>query len=413
MRRTNKWVTAVVLIAWLGAPCDALCFNPVLGSRASAMGTAFVAIADDPSAIAYNPAGLPNVKGTQLYGGASAIIIHTDYTSPSGATETTINQVFTAPHLYLVSDLKTENTAFGVGIYSPYGIGGRKWSEGGLTRYASTENIVGTVAVNPSVGWRPLPWLSVGAGISYLRAQSTAENMINQSALGAPDAKLSMKGDGGGWGYNMGLMFYLGEGLSLGLAYRSGIRVEQDLTLTVGNIAPVLQPLFGGSQFKTDATTVLHMPQLVSAGLAYRPTRFLTLSAAVDWVGWSSFDKMDIALKNEVPAAGLTSMSTPLNYRDVWQFKLGAEYSVNDRFSLRCGYAYIQSFVPEQSVSPGNPDSDQNNFMIGFGYRKDRWTLDAFYMADIYMKRTVSNNILSGSYDSITHVAGLSIGYVF
>ena len=284
---------------------------------------------------------------------------------------------------------------------------------GGLTRYASTENIVGTVAVNPSVGWRPLSWLSVGAGISYLRAQSTTENMINQSALGSADAKQSLKGDGGGWGYNLGVMIYPGEGLSLGLAYRSGIRVQQDATLTVENIAPALQPLFGGSQFKTDATIVLHMPQLVSAGIAYRPTRSLTLSAAVDWVGWSSFDKMDIALKNEVPAAGLTGVSIPLNYRDIWQFKLGAEYRVNDRFSLRCGYAYIQSFVPDESLSPGSPESDQNNFMIGFGHTKDRWTFDAFYMVDIYLHRTVSNNILSGSYDTLTHVVGLSIGYVF
>ena len=37
-----------------------------LGARAEGMGGAFTAVADDPSAIYFNPAGIAFVKGTQL-----------------------------------------------------------------------------------------------------------------------------------------------------------------------------------------------------------------------------------------------------------------------------------------------------------------------------------------------------------
>jgi long-subunit fatty acid transport protein len=55
---------------------------PVLGAKAAGMGTAFVAVADDPSAIAYNPAGLAGSRGTRIYGGATAVIPSSKYERP-------------------------------------------------------------------------------------------------------------------------------------------------------------------------------------------------------------------------------------------------------------------------------------------------------------------------------------------
>jgi long-subunit fatty acid transport protein len=97
--------------------------GPILGARSTGMGTAFTAVADDPSTIAVNPAGLTQLKGTELYGGTTFIIPSTEYTSLNGHTEETEFQIFFPPHLYVVSDLKKENLRFGLGIFSLYGIG--------------------------------------------------------------------------------------------------------------------------------------------------------------------------------------------------------------------------------------------------------------------------------------------------
>jgi long-chain fatty acid transport protein len=75
------------------------------------MGSAFVAIADDPSAILHNPAGLAQVKGTNIYSGVTAVIPSTEYKSPSGASEETDFKFFFSPYLYISSHFDS-NTDF-------------------------------------------------------------------------------------------------------------------------------------------------------------------------------------------------------------------------------------------------------------------------------------------------------------
>jgi long-subunit fatty acid transport protein len=62
--------------------------NPGLGAKAASMATAFVAIADDPSAILHNPAGLTFLQGTQIYGGMTGVNIYEKLEQPSRAIET-------------------------------------------------------------------------------------------------------------------------------------------------------------------------------------------------------------------------------------------------------------------------------------------------------------------------------------
>src|SRR5574340_575094 len=54
-------------------------------ASAAAMGNAFVAQADDPSALHYNPAGMTQLSGFQSLFGTSLIGGTTHFTSPTGA----------------------------------------------------------------------------------------------------------------------------------------------------------------------------------------------------------------------------------------------------------------------------------------------------------------------------------------
>jgi long-chain fatty acid transport protein len=383
------------------------------GAKAAGMGTAFIAIADDLSAMAHNPAGLTFSKDTNVYMGATAVILSSDYKSPFGGSEDAEFQVFVPPHLYISTDFDTEDKVLGLAVFSPFGIGGRKWSQSGLTRYAETESLITTLAVNPTFAWQIKPGLSIGLGVFYMYAKNEAEKMIDQSLMGAGDAKFGLDMDGGGWGYNLGILVTPSKKFSYGIAYRSGVKVDQSGDIKLENIAPALHPLFGGSHFKTDVQTTLDFPQIVSLGIAYRPTGRLTFGLDVEWLDWSSFGRQNLDLENEVPEAGLSDTSTNLDWKDIWMVKIGVEYQVNDMFALRTGYAYSETAVPEHTLSPGYPDSDQHNLSIGLGYHIKNWVIDTFYMATFYQDRTVSNSILSGEYKSSAHFIGISIGYRF
>jgi long-chain fatty acid transport protein len=377
------------------------------------MGTAFVAIADDPSAILHNPAGLTQLKSTNAYGGVTAVIPSTEYESPSGESEETRFQIFFPPHLYVSSDLASEKIAVGLGIFSPFGIGGRDWSEKGPTRYVSTENFIATIAVNPTLAWQIAPSLSVGVGTFYLHSFNTAKRMIDQSAFGAEDGKFSLDADGGGWGYNFGVLLKPSDSISMGLAYRSHVSADQSGKVKLENIAPALQPTFGGSKFETNVDTTVDFPESVSMGIAYSPIKRLTFALEAEYGNWSRFDEQELDLEDEVPAAGFTDTTIELDYRDAWIFKVGLDYELSYWLSFRMGYTYIQSPVPERTLSPANPDADQHNFSIGCGCRIGKWVVDGFYNAGFFEDRKVNNQILSGKYKNFAHMFGLSIGYGF
>lgn len=410
--RCSSLIVLLPLLSIILFPAHAFAGGPVHGGKAAGMGTAFIGLADDPSAILFNPAGLAQIKGTQVYGGVTALRPTTTYTNDAGLSETTKSQLFFPPHLYFSTDSAGKDIVFGMGLYSPFGIGGRKWSESGLTRYQSVESSIATVSLNPTVAWRASDTVSLAVGVDYLRANMRMKRMMDQSLFGAMDAASTIEADGDGWGYNFGALFRAGPGLRIGAAYRSAIKVDYRGDLAIERIAPALQPLFGGPSYQTGITTRNRFPDIWSLGVAYSASPKLLLAADAELVRWSSFKRMDLNVGLEAPPA-LVDSSAPLDWDDSWQFKIGAEYTVSETLALRAGYAFINTQVPDGSLEPGNPDADQHNISIGFGYRDSPFTLDGFYNVSLYRDRSVRNVILSGTYENIAHFAGVSVSRTF
>jgi long-chain fatty acid transport protein len=183
--------------------------------------------------------------------------------------------------------------------------------------------------------------------------------------------------------------------------------------VALGKIAPALQPLFGGPVFRTDASTVVNFPEIFTWGLAFRPTSKLTVGVDVDWGRWSSFDETLFSVKNKVPAARFGDIPVNFKWEDAVAVKVGAEYRLTDRVALRGGYAFVETMVPGSTLNPSNPDSDQHNLCVGFGYKIHGYDLDVFYIAGFFHDRKSTNAILAGEYKNFVHYGGFSVGYKF
>ncbi|RLL53532.1 hypothetical protein D8Y20_05005 [Mariprofundus sp. EBB-1] len=383
----------------------------VQGGKANGMGTAFVAVADDASAIAYNPAGITQLSGAQVYGGIMGVVPTTNYTSPSGIRQHMEKQIFAAPNLYFTSDTPVNKLYYGIGLYSPFGLGGTKWSTTGLTRYISTESLTSTFAINPTVAYQVNESLSIAAGFNYMYAQLKSATNTNQTFLGAADGVMSMKGDGGGFGYNAGILFKASEHINIGVAYRSEIKVKFKGDLQLSGIAPAIQTLFGGPTYSSSFSTETVFPSVLNIGLAYTSDGGSQFSIEVQRNGWSSIDRNVLLLSQPVPAAGLGNTITPLQWKDVWQIKAGMNYKLSEASEFRLGYSYNGASEPESTVSPSAPLSEAHLIGIGYGYKAGNYFVDLSYFGGILVKRTVNNAILSGSYKGQIHHVGLSLGY--
>jgi len=387
--------------------------GPAHGGKGAGMGTAFAAVADDPSAIAHNPAGIAFQKGTSLYLGGMAVAPETRYESDNGYYEETKSQIFIAPHGYLSSELEWHDVTLGLGLFSPFGIGGRTWPDQGMIHYFSKESLIATFMANPVIAWRPRPALSIAFGIDYLWAYNHATQSVNQSIFQAQDGESSLTADGDGWGWNVGLLWQVNSQYTLGAAYRSGIAVDLGGNIKLKNIAPALQPLFQGPEISSDAHTNIDFPEIATLGIAWHPTTRWTLAVEGEWVGWSSFQRQIITVDQPVADAGFDDMEIVQNWRNSWIAKTGVELKIDHTWALRTGYAYLSTPVPSATLSPANPDAHQHNYCFGVGYTRDRFTLDLFYVFARYQDRKATGDFRNGEYSNQSHSIGFSTGWRF
>ena len=142
-----------------------------------------------PIAMAFNPAGLTQVAGTQIYGGIAPVIPFTTFHDPSGAEETTKCQVFPVPAPLRLIGPGPRGPAGGAGHL--HALWHWRWHLAFRRAHAlplSVESAVATVTINPTVAYRFFGIVSLAVGVDYMLSRSTASRRLDQFSLGAPDA---------------------------------------------------------------------------------------------------------------------------------------------------------------------------------------------------------------------------------
>lgn len=392
------------------------------GAKAMGMGNAFAAQADDPTAIFFNPAGLAFQDGTQVSAGITTIFIpEANFTGTVGSGTTVISEdansdVFFPPNLYASHRFEGTPWALGLGITSQYPLA-KNWDDNGNFRTVVQEISIKPVNVNPTVAYRFSDLnLAVGGGIDYTYAW-VEKRRRDAFDLGQAD----LEGQGDGWGFNLGLLWKPTDWISVGVAYRSQIHIDitGDLNRTqLGGALP---------SFTADAETEVTLPETFSFAVAVKPTEKLTLEFDADRFGWSSYEALDIFYSNFSVAAAASvypfrnastgdpfgTELTAKDWKDVWAFRFGAEYALNETWDLRAGYAYDNNPAPDSTVAPDLPDSDRHNFTVGFGYNQDWGSIDVAYMYVLFKDRNVSNSVQAGKYEADVHLVGANVTFKF
>src|SRR5436190_731881 len=238
-----------------------------LGSRipnqdaaAIARGNAFVATADDPSAMYYNPAGITQLDGQNIqFGSLFYLNIYSDYESPSGQRTKNITKIIPIPQLGYAVTLKEMPLSFGLGVYAPFGLG-MEWPDNAPFRNAGLEAKITYITLNPVVAWRPHPTLSIAAGPTFDYSEATLRQGVAVSPY-----QFHFKGDDLAFGFNAGLLWQPHPMWSFGAKYFSQTTLDYDGTASFHPAAPFLPA-------PMHTKTHLDFPQMVAAGISFRPT---------------------------------------------------------------------------------------------------------------------------------------------
>jgi len=231
-----------------------------------------------------------------------------------------------------------------------------------------------------------------------------------------------MEGDGTAFGFTAGILYKPTKELSLGLSYRSESKFdfEGDAT-TKPTTLDFVHPLAGKQSIPLPNGPIkapLTTPQNITLGVAYVASDVLTLSADFQYIGWSSYDKLEVTFEKYDLAPTVPGnqnvQSADRNYKNTFILRGGAEYTVSDVFTLRGGLLYDKNPVEDAYVEPTLPDADRIGFNIGFGYKfTENLSVDVSYLLLTFAEREISNSKFgfNGTYQNMAHLFGLNFSY--
>ena len=378
------------------------------------------AAAMDATTASGNPAGMTRLDRSQMAGGILGFFPDTKFkvqeTDVSGGGVGNAGKVAPAATLYYVHSLNP-NLKLGLGMGSYMGAGldyGDNWAG----RYYAEKVSLTTAAVNPTVGYRVSPWLSLGGGVNIVYGAMSDRTAIN-TPLEEGDGRLKFDATDVGYGFNVGVLFEVSPQTRLGVTYVSQVDLNFKDDLKFDNL-----PETGDRGALLKASGILdsnlkvnwNIPQQVAVGAYQELTKELALVATVNWQDWSNFGLAEISVPDN------NTSSVKLNWDDTYHVGLGAYYRVAEPWQLMLGWAYDTSPISStKDRSPAMPVDRQIRYATGVQYE---WNKDialgfAYTLIDagdckINKKGDAVTGDLEGKYDpNLIHAFNLNFVYRF
>jgi long-chain fatty acid transport protein len=304
----------------------------------------------DASTSSGNPAGMTRLERSQIQGGFLGIYpdIKFDVKNATFGGNGGGNAGYFSPagNLYYVHSLSPD-FKIGLGLGSYFGLG-IDYSNEWAGKYYTQRSSFTTAAVNPTIGYRIAPWLSIGGGVIIMQGDMSSRVAIN--TLAEPgDGRLKYDATDVGYGYNLGVLFEVSPQTRVGVTYVSQVNLDFKDDLRFQNLqGTVLGGLLGAAGLLDAQLKInLNIPEQLALGAYHTLTENLALAGTINWQNWSRYGQPEISV------ADSNTVTDDLNYQDTYHAGIGAYYRVAAPWLLMAGFGYDTS--PTSSSSERSP----------------------------------------------------------
>lgn len=380
------------------------------GIRAAGMGNAYTGVANDYSAIYWNPAGLAQIE----FGNLSASLQHNDIENSVDyfSTNTTDNRTFTKLQSFGLAysfpvvrgsfvialgyqkvnnlDFFADFTGFAA---SPYSNGFRFVGESSnvfdtniqqnysLYDEGSIDNWSFAAAVDLSKNFSAGVTLNFIGGNKTYNMDYSQEDINNEYWNTYPDDfdlltyNQNVLTDYTGFNAKIGGLFHLSDKLQLGttITFPYSITVDEEWSDDLNLVYDT--PKDSAYSLRSESGTfdyILNVPFQFGAGIAYT-TDLFTISSSIDYRDWSQF-KFEVPDNRSLSQDYRTLLDENTvareNYRAVLSYAFGGELNIlNTGLLARAGYRYLPN--PQKNLST---EFDKKFYSFGLGYTVDNRT---------------------------------------
>lgn len=382
-------ILALALVASVSAYAEGYQVN-TLSARQLALGHTGVSQKLGSESMYFNPAGLGFLDKTlEIAAGMTATMptATATITNSTGKTKYTSDNGVSTPLFAHIGFRVFDKFKAGVSFYVPYG-SSINWTNSWPGAVLIQKVDLKTYALQPTISYKILPNLSVGAGLVISWGSVNMDkglipgasmDLYMKQMLGqpypfgdTPPASVNISGKSNVTvGYNIGAMYEINKYVTVGASFRS----KMTATVKAGNakvsyvneqFQQMLESKVGlvnNAQF----TASLPMPYTLTLGASVRPTKKVELSFDAQFTGWGTYKSLDIEFLN--PALAGFNQHSEKNYKNVWAFRLGCAWKATKRFELLAGLCYDMAPADFTHYSPETPAQDKISPSLGFSFR--------------------------------------------
>lgn len=399
------------------------------------MGSAFAGTAaktGDASVVVNNPAVMTRFEGNTFQADVTAIDLSYEFEGTAtdglgrpmtGGNGGDAGGVTPVPAMSYIR--KFDNgLALGAMISAPFGLK-TEYEDGWVGRYLAHTSDVRIVDLTLSGAIDITDRFSVGIGAIVSRADVTLSKSVDFGGLlasnGIPgflpqsaDGFVEVEGDDNGFGWLVGAHLRPTDNFAIGMSYRS--EIDYELTGTADWTAPgavsalpPLAPLFRDGGVTAKLTT----PSILSVGASWQVTDRFALMATYAETNWSSLREVRITFDGPDPDA-----VEPFEWKDTVFASIGAEFKLNDKWTLRGGVAHDETPTSLAHRTPRLPDDDRTWFSVGATWQvSDALDLNFGFSHikpdDPKVDITSGGTHITGPFDGSANLYGVSAQYRF
>lgn len=388
----------------------------IRGAKAVAMGGAFTAVANDPSAVYWNAAGLTQLKGTNIMFSTHLIAPQSSFrgVAPNIDRYRAENRIFFPTHLF-ISHTFNEKMAVGIGFTQPFGLGST-WDDNWPGRYLSVETTLRLYSLFPVFNYQPIDEISLSAGVTYNFGNVLIKSKSQlPTYLAGYEAFLNLEGDDMfAYGFNGGLLIKPFKGFSIGVAYHSEVNYKFEGTATIIEAPEAALGSVPNGNIEAEITT----PQNIAAGISVDVSEKIKLSTEFQYVGWSVYEKLEVVFIDYNPVVVSSNLR---NYDDSYILRLGGSYKANDQLTFLAGVYYDKSPVESKYETPSIIETNRLGLSFGIDAQLfEKVSIQGSYLFIRGEQLTVNdseqiyilpNKTFNGTYNASANIFSLSLNY--
>jgi len=357
------------------------------------------ALATNPTAIYYNPAGIAESEGTHLYADlvvaykiGSYVHERAEGENPEpadarGANYGEANLLSAGGSPMLGASTKIGNLALGLAAYIPMG-GGASWGKNeefenhpryagpydGVQRWFSIQGIFSLVYTTAAVAYRIEPArLSIGVSGSLIYGfieSVRAQNLDGSNELSTETRSL-LKASGVFGGFGAGAVFEaVPKRVWLAASYQSRPNISGGIKLE-GTLE------FANADGKTDVQIEQDVADVIRFGVRVVPAPRYELRLFGDYSRWSAVSTQCLGKRGKeckVPARGApvppdTIQFIRRDWHDAFGVRLGVSHWLDDSVEVFSGIGYDSTAIPDETLDPALPDFHDVQVALGTRFR--------------------------------------------